>query len=88
MPAVPASWADVSFTSLRTEGAFLVDAKKVAGKITKIEVFATVDGNLALKLPEGKWKKTLPGKAAGLKEENGMLKVWLDRGSRVVLETE
>ena len=88
MPAVPASWADVSFTSLRTEGAFLVDAKKVAGKISNIEVFATVDGNLTLKLPEGKWKKTLPGKSSGLKEENGMLKIWMERGTSLKLDAE
>jgi hypothetical protein len=88
MPAVPASWTDVSFNSLRTEGAFLVDAKKLGGKISNIEVFATVDGNLTLKVPEGKWKKSLTGKSAGLKEENGMLKVWLEKGSSLKMVVE
>ncbi|HLO80708.1 MAG TPA: hypothetical protein VK166_07105 [Chitinophagaceae bacterium] len=88
MPAVPESWRDVSFTTMRTEGAFLVDAKKVNGKINSIGVFATVDGILNLKLPEGKWKKTFTGKNAGLKEENGMLKVWLERGSRLEMVVE
>src|SRR5512141_200585 len=28
-PAIPAAWKDVSFTTLRAEGAFLVSAKKI-----------------------------------------------------------
>jgi hypothetical protein len=88
MPAVPESWRDVSFTTMRTEGAFLVDAKKVNGKINNIEVLATVDGILNLKLPEGKWKKTFSGKTAGLKEENGMMKVWMERGCRMQMAAE
>ena len=88
MPAVPASWKDVSFSSLRTEGAYLVDAKKLGGKITEIEVLATADGNMTLKLPEGKYKKTLTGKAGGLKEENGFLKVFMEKGSSLKLSAE
>jgi alpha-L-fucosidase 2 len=88
MPAIPSSWKDVSFSSLRTEGAYLVDARKVGGKITEIEVFATADGNMALKLPEGKYKKTLTGKAGGLKEENGLLKIFMEKGSSLKLTPE
>jgi hypothetical protein len=88
MPAVPASWKDVSFSSLRTEGAYLVDAKKVGGKITEIEVLATADGNMTLKLPEGKYKKTLVGKSGGLKEENGFLKAFMEKGSSLKLSAE
>ena len=66
----------------------MVDARKVGGKITEIEVLATADGNMTLKLPEGKYKKTLTGKAGGLKEENGFLKVFMEKGSSLKLSAE
>ena len=50
-PAVPESWIDVSFNTLRTEGAFLVSARKVKGIIDQIIMTAEVGGKLSLKLP-------------------------------------
>lgn len=37
-PAVPKVWQDVAFSNLRTEGAFLVSAKRAGGKTIFIEV--------------------------------------------------
>ena len=34
-PAIPGEWKDVRFTTLRTEGAFLVSAKMEKGEITE-----------------------------------------------------
>lgn len=39
-PAVPQSWKDVSFNSLRAEGAFLMSAKKENTVTTQVKVFA------------------------------------------------
>jgi alpha-L-fucosidase 2 len=50
-PAVPESWKDVSFNTLRTVGAFLVSARKVNGIIDQIIVTAEAGGKLYLKLP-------------------------------------
>lgn len=50
-PAIPSSWKDVSFKTLRTEGAFLVSAKKESGAVDEVTITATVDGWLHLKLP-------------------------------------
>ena len=50
-PAVPGSWKDVSFNTLRTEGAFLVSAKKVNGVIATIKIKSEAGGTLSVKLP-------------------------------------
>ena len=50
-PAIPLVWKDVSFKSLRAEGAFLVSAKKVNGRIEEIKIIAEKGGNLKLRLP-------------------------------------
>jgi len=54
-PAVPNSWKDVSFTTLRTEGAFLVSASKENGVIDQIKITAEAGGLLSLKLPLKTW---------------------------------
>lgn len=51
MPAVPEEWRDVAFENLRTEGAFLVSAKKVDGAISEVKIVAEKDGKTKLKLP-------------------------------------
>ncbi|MES1217922.1 MAG: glycoside hydrolase family 95-like protein, partial [Bacteroidota bacterium] len=50
-PAVPASWKDVSFTDLRTEGAFLISAKKENGVPVSVKIVAEKGGMCNIKLP-------------------------------------
>jgi alpha-L-fucosidase 2 len=50
-PAVPAQWKDVSFKTLRTEGAFLVSANREGGVVTEVTIKAEQGGRLKLKLP-------------------------------------
>ncbi len=50
-PAVPANWMNVSFKSLRTEGAFLVSAKKENGVLSQVSVTAEQGGKLKMKNP-------------------------------------
>jgi hypothetical protein len=50
-PAVPASWTDVSFDSLRTYGAFLVSAKMTGGKVVEVRVTSEKGGLLKLENP-------------------------------------
>lgn len=45
-PAIPPSWKDVSFRTLRTEGAFLVSAAMRDGKVAEVKVCSTVGGPL------------------------------------------
>ena len=50
-PAVPQSWANVSFDNLRTEGAFLVSAVKENGVPKEVKIYAEKAGLLRVKLP-------------------------------------
>ncbi|MEJ7585965.1 MAG: glycoside hydrolase family 95-like protein [Ferruginibacter sp.] len=50
-PAIPVSWKNVSFNTLRTEGAFLVSAKKENGNILEVTITAEAGGLMQLKLP-------------------------------------
>lgn len=50
-PAIPAAWQDVSFHSLRAEGAFLVSARLEAGKVTMLQITAEQGGECRLVSP-------------------------------------
>jgi len=50
-PAVPKAWKDVSFTTLRAEGAFLVSARRRDGKTTRVEITAEKGGTCRLVSP-------------------------------------
>lgn len=50
-PAVPAEWKNISFENLRTEGAFLVSAKKENGILDSFSINATEGGIARIKLP-------------------------------------
>lgn len=50
-PALPKNWKDISFNSLRAEGAFLISAKKENGVAAEVKVFAEKGGILRIKLP-------------------------------------
>jgi alpha-L-fucosidase 2 len=52
-PAIPAVWKDVSFTSLRCQGAFLVSASQERGIIRKVEIVSDKGGNCKILNPFG-----------------------------------
>jgi alpha-L-fucosidase 2 len=54
-PAVPDDWKNISFKTLRAEGAFLVSAKKENGIITEVKIFSEQGGAMKLKLPFKTW---------------------------------
>jgi len=51
MPAVPEEWKNLSFENLRTEGAFLISAKKVDGEIAEVKIISEKRNTTSLKLP-------------------------------------
>ena len=61
-PALPDTWKDVSFTSLRAEGAFLVSAVRKGGKLHSVVVKSEKGGVLTLKMPQGEFVAKLNGK--------------------------
>ena len=50
-PAVPDSWQDAAFTTLRAEGAFLISAERRHGKVTRIEITSERGGRCRLHSP-------------------------------------
>ena len=50
-PAVPASWTDVAFTTLRAQGAFLVSAQRTGGAVSRVEIVAGQGGRCRLISP-------------------------------------
>jgi alpha-L-fucosidase 2 len=54
-PAIPKDWKNVSFKTLRAEGAFLISAKKENGVTTEVKIKAEAGGLLRIKLPFKTW---------------------------------
>jgi alpha-L-fucosidase 2 len=54
-PAVPESWKNISFKTLRAQGAFLISAKKENGITKEAKIFSEHGGILKIKLPFEKW---------------------------------
>jgi alpha-L-fucosidase 2 len=53
-PAIPESWKDVEFHSLRAEGAYLVSARLAAGALRRVEITSEKGGRIILESPDGK----------------------------------
>ena len=84
MPAVPASWQEVSFKGLRAEGAFILSAQRHDGRITQVEIVAEQGGVLKLKNPfQGRVKFNL--KKAKLIEKAERIVISCDKASTVRL---
>jgi alpha-L-fucosidase 2 len=83
-PALPTAWKNVSFKTLRTEGAFLVSAIMDGGNIMEVKITAEAGGLLNLKLPfktfyiEGGQKKyTL---------DNNIITIKMAKGETIVIK--
>ena len=74
-PAITPSWKDVSFSKLRTPGAFLVSAKKENGVIDEVKVFSEKDGLLQLKIPFKTFYITDASKKYFLNKEENIIEI-------------
>jgi len=85
-PAIPADWKDLSFSTLRAAGAFLVSAEQKNGKVTWVEIVSEKGGVCKLKNPFGtdsshakySWNGTL-------KSENDILTIEFPKKGKVEL---
>lgn len=85
-PAVPRDWKDVSFVDLRTEGAFLVSAKKENGVPVMVKVKAEKEGILNIRLPFKTWLVKNISPSLIKKDTEGIIAVALKKGQVVVFE--
>jgi alpha-L-fucosidase 2 len=86
-PAVPASWKNAGFATLRAEGAFLVSADMRAGRVERIEVRSEKGGTLRIEnpFPKGIGFRTELSGARRAPGEKDMLVFECRPGARVVL---
>lgn len=84
-PAVPEQWKDISFETLRTEGAFLVSAKKVNGEITGVKIESEKGGKALLKIPFKKWKVISEKGLLKTEQKQEILALTLEAGGYVTI---
>ncbi len=83
-PAIPSNWKDVKFSTLRTEGAFLVSAQKKGGKLKKVEIFSEKGGICKLKNPFGADHYRLKHSWTGsIKTDGEIITMQIPRGEKV-----
>ncbi len=85
-PAVPKSWRNVHFTSLRAEGAFLISAAKQVGAPDKVTVYAEKGGTLSIKLPFKAF--AINETHTALTDANGITTIQMQKGETVVFRGE
>ncbi len=85
-PAVPASWQDTQFESLRAEGAFLVSAERKGGKNLRVSILAEKAGTCTLENPFGSTGFNVEEKLENPPMvEGGNILIQLKAGERVTL---
>lgn len=84
-PAVPESWKNIAFHTLRTEGAFLVSAVKKNAVVSEVKVTAEKGGELLLKLPFKTW--LVDGvERKDVRIENGIAAVHTQKGQTIIFK--
>ena len=83
-PAVPDSWKDISFKTLRAEGAFLVSAERVGGVASEVRILAEQEGRLVMKLPFKTFFITNLQKKYQVEE--GILEVEMKKGETITIK--
>jgi len=86
-PAIPAAWKDVSFKTLRAEGAFLVSAERREGLTRRVEIIAQTKGMCCLENPFARTQFKVEGIAKEqVQEADNELHIQMSPDKRVVLE--
>ena len=84
-PAIPKEWKNVSFKTLRAEGAFLISAKKENGVATEVKIKSEVGGILRIKLPFKTWINTGIDRSE-IKVVNGIAEMKTTKGKTITFK--
>ncbi len=82
-PAIPESWTEAGFTDLRTYGAFLVSADRVAGKVHSVRIKSEKGGPVKIENPFEKDDVTIQG--AEFTMQSGIITINTQPGQEIVL---
>ncbi len=85
-PAVPNEWKDVSFNTLRAEGAYLVSAVRKMGETKSIVIRSEKGGTVKIKLDTRGFNKKTYGGVKILHQENGFTTIKMEAGGSIVLD--
>ncbi len=84
-PAIPKEWKNVSFKTLRAEGAFLISAKKENGVTMEVKIRSEIGGILRIKLPFKTWINTGINRSE-IKIVNGIAEMKTTKGRTITFK--
>ena len=84
-PAIPKEWKNVSFKTLRAEGAFLISAIKEDGVPMEVKIRSETGGILKIKLPFKTWINTGIDRSL-IKMVNGIAEMKTSKGQTIVFK--
>ena len=84
-PAIPTSWENVSFQTLRAEGAYLVSAEKEKGKLKSLKIDSEKGGTLKIKSNWGKYEYKNTSKLKVRDLGNGFIEIEFNTNSTIEL---
>ena len=85
-PAIPAAWRDLSFSTLRAAGAFLVSAVQKDGKVKSVEIISEKGGPCKLKNPFGdSTYKVKYSWIGSLKSDNDIITIEFPKNGKILL---
>jgi alpha-L-fucosidase 2 len=84
-PAIPKEWKNVSFKTLRAEGAFLISAKRENGVAMELKIRSEVGGILKIKLPFKTWINTGIDRSE-IKVVNGIAEMKTTKGQTITFK--
>lgn len=82
-PAIPSDWKDVSFSDLRTQGAFLVSAEMKNNQVNKVEITAEKGGEIVL---ENSFGDTQFVCNKHFEKDGRLIKIKLKNGEKATIE--
>ena len=83
-PALPDGWKDVSFQTLRAEGAYLVSAVRQSGLTKTVTITSEKGGTVKLKLDTRGFKHKTSGAAKILRQDKGYTTIQMGAGTSIV----
>lgn len=84
-PALPKDWKNVSFKTLRTEGAFLISAKKENGVPLEVKIKSEAGGLLRIKLPFKTWIHSGIDRSE-IRFENDIIEMKMNKGQTITFK--
>jgi hypothetical protein len=84
-PAVPDAWKEVSYRDLRTEGAFLVTAKRAGGTAKYVKIKSLAGGSFKLTIGSAETAYRIKNKAGAKvnKNQDGSWSVYIPKGKSI-----